>query len=205
MGSALANASVTAVLKDILGNGIAASPDIASVGDVSITAVPPDRISVGAEERNQINLFLYRVAPHTSLSNGIGSLRKTEKTEEKPRAPRLGLDLFYLLTAYGAQDFHTEILLGCAMQMLLETPVLTAERITTALGAAGGKRTRSFASPVMTALANSDLSAQVEQIKLIPQFLSFEDMSKLWSAMQARYRPSVAYQVSAVVINGKQV
>ncbi len=205
MGSALAIASVTAVLKDILGNGIAAHPDIASVGDVSITAIAPDRVSIGAEERNQINLFLYRVAPHTSLSNGLGTLSKAGKSEGPLRGPRLGLDLFYLLTAYGAQDFHTEILLGCAMQMLLDVPSLTAERINAALGGASAKRSRSFASPVMTALAGADLAGQVEQIKLIPQFLSFEDMSKLWSAMQARYRPSVAYQVSAVIITGNQV
>jgi hypothetical protein len=40
----------------------------------------------------------------------------------------------------------------------------------------------------------------VEQIKICPQILSTEEMSKLWSAMQAHYRPTAAYQVSVVLI-----
>jgi hypothetical protein len=28
--------------------------------------------------------------------------------------------------------------------------------------------------------------------------MSFEEMSKLWSVLQARYRPSVTYEVAAV-------
>ena len=30
------------------------------------------------------------------------------------------------------------------------------------------------------------------------EFLAFEELSKLWSVMQARYRHSVTYRVSAV-------
>src|SRR5262249_53960232 len=37
-------------------------------------------------------------------------------------------------------------------------------------------------------------------IKISPVYLSTDDLSKLWTAMQARYRPSMAYVVTVVLI-----
>jgi len=42
----------------------------------------------------------------------------------------------------------------------------------------------------------------VELIKITPQVLGPEEMSKLWTAIQSHYRPSAAYQVSVVLIEG---
>jgi len=47
-----------------------------------------------------------------------------------------------------------------------------------------------------------DLADQVELVKITPAFLSGDDLSKMWTAMQARYRPSVAYVASVVLIQG---
>ena len=33
-----------------------------------------------------------------------------------------------------------------------------------------------------------------------PEFTSSEEMSRLWSALQARYRPSATYKVSTVLL-----
>lgn len=51
MSNALAIAAVTAVLKDLLENGLVSDSITTSVGDVIVTALPPDRISVGTDER----------------------------------------------------------------------------------------------------------------------------------------------------------
>ena len=67
MSYALAIATVSAVLKSLLDNRLAEQGVAATVGDVSVTALPPDRISVGTEERSQLNLFLYRITPNTAL------------------------------------------------------------------------------------------------------------------------------------------
>ena len=48
----------------------------------------------------------------------------------------------------------------------------------------------------------SDLADQVELIKITPAAMSIDDMSKLWTAIQSNYRPSSAYQVSVVLIEG---
>jgi hypothetical protein len=201
MAGALAIASVTAVLQDLLRNGLITNSEAASIGDVNISALPPDRIAMGAEESTQLNLFMYRVAPHSGLRNSANQKVVTKK-ETQPDQPRLALDLFYLLTAYGAQDFHAEILLGCAMQLLHKTPVLSQDMIGTALGSTPIKKGKRLIPPAQAALSESSITDQVEQIKITPQFLSFEEMSRVWSALQARYRPSICYQVSAVVIDG---
>jgi len=60
MSSALSLASVTAVLKGLLENGLAASGVTTRIGgDAAVSALPPDQIPSGADERAQLNLFLY--------------------------------------------------------------------------------------------------------------------------------------------------
>src|SRR5215831_12066323 len=195
MSSALALASVTAVLKDLLENGLARGGVTSKIGgDTSVSALPPDRVTAGAEERAQLNLFLYAVTANTRMRSDRG----TAGSAARP----LALDLHYLLTAYGSQDFQTEILLGHALQLLHETPVLERERIRASLTAISHTRDRRVIPPSQAALANSPLADQVDSITITPEFLSTEEISKLWSALQAKYRPSATYKVSAVFIDG---
>ena len=52
-------AAVTAVLKDLLHNGIIDRDLTSSVGDVTVSALPPDRVvTQGQPETSQLNLFL---------------------------------------------------------------------------------------------------------------------------------------------------
>src|SRR5262249_51464641 len=46
----------------------------------------------------------------------------------------------------------------------------------------------------------SRLADQVEQITVTPQSLTTEEISRLWSALQAHYRPSAAYLVTVVLL-----
>jgi hypothetical protein len=195
----LAIASITAVLKDLLGNGLVRYSKSTRLGDVSVTVLPPDRITLGADESSQLNLFLYRVTPHTKLPQ-----KSKDQKYSNGQNGRLVLDLHYLLTAYGSQDFHEEILLGCAVHLLGSVSVLTRDVIRKALEPASTKNGKNLVSPARTALSTFDFSDQLEEIKITPQFLSFEEMSKLWSMLQARYRPSVAYEVSAVTMAVEQ-
>jgi hypothetical protein len=194
MSSALALASVTAVLKRLIENGLVAMGVTASLGsDATVSALPPDRIDVGTEERPQLNLFLYHVTPNTGM-------RRLERSDGRAAAP-LAIDLHYLLAAYGAQDYQIEILLGSAMQLLHGTPALKRDSIHAALQALSTQRQGDVLPAAVTALAASDLAERVEQLTICPQFLSGEEVSKLWSAFQARYRPSMAYKVSLVLID----
>ncbi len=189
MSGLMAIAGVTAVLKDVLNNGLI-DHDFSTVGSFSVTALPPDRITTGTHEPNQLNLFLYQVTSNQGWQN-IG-LPSRDSSGVRLTNPPLALDLHYLLTAYGMVDFNAEILLGYAMQILHEMPVLSRKDIRIALGSP---------SP-FGSLSALDLADQVEQIKITPHYLTTEELSKLWTAMQARYRQSMAYQVSVVIIQG---
>ena len=199
MDSALAIASVTAVLKNLLEDGLVDRGVIASIGsDATVSALPPDRITVGSEERAQLNLFLYQVSPHTGLRS---SERSSAAGKNAPRtAAPLALDLYYLLSAYGAQDYQGEILLGYALQLLHETPALKREAIRAALAAQSATGDGRIVPPTLAALAASSLADQLEQITVSPQFLNTEELARLWSAVQAHLRPSAVYKVSLVLI-----
>ena len=76
MSNALAIAGVTAVLKDLLNNGLIDHNVTGAVGgNVTVTALPPDRVvAPGAQEGNQLNLFLHQVTPNAGwLNTGLPS------------------------------------------------------------------------------------------------------------------------------------
>ena len=199
MTSALALASVTAVLKDLLENGLARAGVTSKIGgDTSVSALPPDRVSAGSDEKAQLNLYLYAVTANTRMNTRMPSDRDPSATNARP----LALDLHYLLTAYGAQDFQTEILLGHALQLMHETPVLDRERIRRTIDMLSHTKDRRVVPPALASLATSDIADRVDRLEIAPEFLGSEEMSRLWSALQAKYRPSATYKVSTVVIDG---
>lgn len=198
MSSPLAIAAVTATLKDLLNDGLL-NHDLSSVGSFSVSALPPDRVSTGQNEPNQLNLFLYQVTPNLGWRNF--GLPSRDGNGVRLTAAPLALDLHYLLTAYGAQDLNAEILLGYSMQLLHETPVLTRDQLRTTLGAPDLVDGTILPSPFGN-LSALDLADQIELVKISPVFLTTEDLTKMWTALQARYRPSMAYQASVVLIQG---
>jgi hypothetical protein len=54
--------------------------------------------------------------------------------------------------------------------------------------------------PEIQVLTASDLADQVEAIRITPQVLPLDELSKLWTAIKSEFRPSAAYQVSVVLI-----
>jgi uncharacterized protein DUF4255/IPT/TIG domain-containing protein len=192
MSNSLAIAAVSAVLRDLLNQALIDQGVSATLGNpVTVTAQPPDRITVGETEQPQLNVFLYHIASNAGWSNS--ALPSRDRDGTRIANTPLALDLFYLLSAYGKNDFDCEILLGCAMQMLHETPVLPRDTIRTALG-----------SNPPASLAAADLADQIEQIKITPQLVSTEEVWRLWTALQAHYRPTAAYRISVVLIQSSK-
>jgi hypothetical protein len=176
MSNGLAIAAVTATLQKLLYDRLRAKYDNADV-----TTLPLDKANTG---ENKVNLFLYHVALNAAWRN-----RSEVPGQMKPGEvgyPPLALDLYYLLTAYGQGD-HTwddqsHRLLGMAMSILHDHPLLGRDELRLALG-------------------DSNVQAQFERVRITPQPLSTEEVSKLWTAFQTQYRLSVAYQVSLVLID----
>jgi hypothetical protein len=199
MSSPLAIGAVSAVLRNLLDNGIV--EQVALGTTVSVTATAPDLVHLDAsDEPPQLNIFLYQVTPNAALRND--DLPSRSLRGDRLSNPPLALDLHYLVTAYGRTDFQAEILLGYAMHLLHERPMLDRPAIRRALDPS--PMDVSMLPPTFQALAASDLADQVEAIRITPIVMPVEEMSKLWAAIQSHYRPSAAYQVSVVLIDAQR-
>jgi hypothetical protein len=153
--------------------------------------VPPDRVATGPDERPQLNVFLHQVTPNSSRRNEGVSLANTPQTRRAP-----ALDLHYLLTAYGAQDYQIEVLLGYSVELMHAIQILPRAEFQATLATLAA--VPSGGSVAFLENTSAAMESQIEQIAITPQFLNTEELSRLWSALQARYRPSVAYKVSLV-------
>ncbi len=146
----------------------------------TVSTKPPSVARVG-ENGEQINIFLYSTHYNPAFSNFPipGEARSGENAH-----PPLPLVLKYLITAYGANDddISGQQLMGRAMSILHDHPLL-------------GR------SDIEGITPDSGLQQQIERVRITPDTLSLDDMSKLWSSFQsAEYRLSTGYQVSVVLI-----
>lgn len=186
MSSALAVAGVTAVLRGLLESWLEAHDANAALNgaSASVTAVAPDMVPLtGANAGPRLNLFLHQVTLNPGYRNA--GLPSRDPRGNRTGGPPLALDLHYLLTAYGPEELQAEVLLGYGMQLLHELPVLDRRTIEDRLPAA---------------LAGSRVARQVEQIKVTPETMNTEELSRLWSALQSKYRTTASYQASVVLI-----
>lgn len=197
MNSPLAIASISCILKDILNDGLINQNISGISGNFTVTALPPDLIDVKMQGQSQINLYMYRATFNQGLKNV--ALPRRENQGERLSNPPLALDLHYFLTSYGSNELQTEILLGYSMQLLHERPVLDRTTIQRSLTSPKENPAGKHPSQYM-ALSTSELTEQLEQIKIIPENLGIDELSKLWTAFGAKYRPSVAYKVSVILI-----
>jgi hypothetical protein len=200
VSNVLAIAGVTQLLKDLVNDALVNGDVSQALGaDFTVTALPPDRVVAenGQDQAPQLNLFLHRVTPNESLRND--DLPTRDRSGQLLARPRLALDLHYMLTAVAAEELQAEILLGYAMQLFHETAILSRERIRQALTLAGAP-TSATLPDALGVITASELADQIELIKISPQTISMDDMSKMWTALQASYRTTVAYDVSVVLI-----
>jgi Pvc16 N-terminal domain/IPT/TIG domain len=194
MSDYLAIGGVTSVLTYLLAN----SPAAGDLGPVltatpAITAVSPDMITAGPSEAGQLNLYMYYVSLNAALRNL--DLPSYDAAGNRVANPPLALDLHYLVSAYGSGLLTAEVLLGWAMKVFHDNPVVPAATIQEALD-----HLASGSSAAATLTAASTLATQAEHIRITPQALTTEEIYRMWPAFQAPYRPSTAYRVSVVVI-----
>lgn len=201
MSSPLAIGAVSAILRNLLDNGLIEAG--AALGTtVNVSAVAPDTIDLeSTDEPPRLNVFLHQVTPNVGWRN-VGLPSRSGSSGERLTNAPLALDLHYLVTAYARADFQAEILLGYAMHLLHERPVL--DRAAIRRGLNPSPLDVSMLPPAFQALAASDLADQVELLKVTPASMTADEMAKLWSALQTPYRPSAAYVVSVVLIEGRR-
>jgi Pvc16 N-terminal domain len=130
-----------------------------------------DRISLESpaqlENNNSVrfSMYLYRILENPYMKNRY----PLEGTGAKQRKPPLGLDLFYLLTPLVGTPREQQIVLGKAMQILYDRPILESQDLPGSLGLSG------------------------EEIRLVLNPVSLEELTRVWQALEIPYRLSVCY------------
>jgi hypothetical protein len=166
---------------------------------VPVTVGAPPEDAAGAEpqpETPRVNLFLYRVTENAALKNqeipGQGTIGAYGH-------PPLSLVLHYLLTAYGTSAQQDQVgderiahdLLGSAMRVLHDFAIVDA------------RLRRVIVPPVGTPVLDPVLLNEFERVKLCLDPVTLDDLTKLWTALERRFRPSAAYTVSVVQIESR--
>jgi hypothetical protein len=183
MSNSLAIAAATATIRHLL---LTQMPLIDSdLSDLEVTTQPPDLARKNVTKA-QLNLFLYGTVVAAAWRNH--DLPAQVRPGETGNPP-LALNLQYLLTAYGRGDSDNDSVshrvLGSAMGVLNDHPLLGSAEIE-------------------AALAGNDLGNQIERVRITPQPIGVEEMSKLWTIFQSQYRLSVAYEVGVILIDSRR-
>lgn len=185
MSAALAIAGVSVALKALLTQRLAEQRVATALGTIPTVSVRSPRADDTADGATapELCLFLYRVAENGSLRN---IALPTGAADDRTRHDAaLALDLHYLLTSQGTSGLQSEVLLGSALLTLSSSPVLRPEAVRTALQDAVGD------------LADAPL---MDRLTIALTNLRLDELTPLWSALQAPFRASITFQVSVLLM-----
>lgn len=154
--------------------------------DATVTTRPPHKARTAQSLENQLNLFLYHLAPDMGWrqQGRESGTRKGHLHLPGQGGKTLALNLYYLVTAYGKDDddIASHQLIGWVLSCFHNNPDLTWEDL----------RQGSY---------GNDLKPPADIVRLTPHPLSQEELSKVWAMYGPGVcGPTVAYQVSSVLI-----
>jgi hypothetical protein len=183
MSNALAIATVTETLKNVLKNALPAS----LVNGADVTVFRPDASK--SLPPKGVNIFLYQVTPNPSWRNADLPTRKSDGS--LIRRPQVALDLHYLISFYGNDaHFEQQRLLGTVARALHAAPTLDRAAVKATESETLGGR-----------IFDSHLSDQLDLVRFTPINFSLEEMSKLWSFfLKTDCVLSLAYMATVVLI-----
>ena len=144
------------------------------VFDIDVTGIAPDAIRDNGDGKCQLSLYLFHVAADRFQRNAPVT---TPYTGQATRAPvslsqPLGLELYYLLTAYSKNNhIQEQQAMSIALKSLHENPIIKIP-----------------------------IAGRVDEFCLTMEMESVEQAGRLWQGIDASLRLSVIYKVSVVFI-----
>jgi hypothetical protein len=192
MSNFLAVATVTAAIQQLLGQPAA--------DDVPGATVSTDRPDTKKNQTApQINVYLYHVTPNAFARDLDLPTRRSDGT--LTQRPQAALDLHYLLTFYGDdKELEPQRLLGSAVRTLHTQSVLSRDLVTSVIAASNDN------PPIHPSLVTTDLADALDVVRICPDPLELESLSKLWSVFfQTPYALSTAYTASVVFLENESV
>jgi hypothetical protein len=178
----LAIAVLTAALREV----VQAAVQTAVPGAV-VRVGPPRAVAPGEKE---VNIYLYRISANAYHRNDELPVREAGGAAIGRSVA--ALDLHYVVSFGGEEHLASEVMLGKVAAVLHGRPVLGFEELGK-IAAAGA------AYPF---LEQGYSITQRERVTLTPEYLSLDELSKLWTIFfQLAHRPSLQFTASPVLID----
>ncbi len=172
--------SVSETLKQLLWAQFQADTQITSVirDEQSISLEPPFKFLKESDDTSQkcLSIYLYRVLENGDMKNRSLDLREKNRLEYPP----LSLNLFYLVTPLTGEIATDHLLLGRSMQILYDNAILKGSNL------------------------RGVLAGTTEELRIILNPISVEDITRIWSGFMRPYRLSVSYEVKVVYIDSER-
>jgi hypothetical protein len=135
--------------------------------------VETDDLQSPASGSLRLTIFLFEAGEDPSARNRP-RVREAAAPDIRIAKPPMALLLRYLITPWGGTESARHVILGRAMQVLYDRPILSGAQL-------------------VGSLATED---QALKVTLAP--LSLEERTRVWHAVQKPYRLSVSYEVRVV-------
>lgn len=185
MSNFLAVATVSAALQRLLTPVVSAA-----VGGAEVWV---DRSDV-KRQKSGVNIYMYRSSIDPVWRNEELPARRDDGTLRV--RPRIATSLHYLLTFHGKDnEMVPQRLMGATLATLHTRPIITTQLIDDVTSEAGQPQ------GMHKFLALNDLVDAEEQVRVSPDPMSLDELSKLWSVFfQSPYQLSATYRASAVLL-----
>jgi len=127
-----------------------------------------------------ISLYLHRVTP----ANNIRNLAPRVAPDGRRYRPPVPIDLHYVLTAWGRDSVTQHRLLGWAIRIIEDTPILPASVLNQ-----HGPETDTFRPN--------------ETVDLIMETIPILEMGAIWEVARHHFQPSVFYTARMIVLDSR--
>lgn len=172
-------ADVDETLRNLLWSRMGPDAEIKAIlnDEQHITLEPPFKVVTDTDPaEDSLSLFLYRVSENADMKNRP-LLRVGDTTL---RYPPLGLNFYYLVTPVTRTAEKDHKLLSKAMQIFYDNAILKGAQL------------------------EGSLRANAEELRVILNPMTLEDLNRLWSAFMRPMRLSVCYEVKVVYIDSER-
>lgn len=175
MSSYMVIQAVSEALRQILWQEFEDDPLIQPIVANETAIVFTNPTETHQQPSNRLSLWLYRVTENAFLKNQPAT-RANGANSTRP-AP-LALNLDYLVTPFAPSGELDLLLLGKTMQVLYDNA---------------------------TTLLRNQANGIAEELRIVLDRLTLEELTRIWEALQEPYRLSVAYQVRVTEIDSLRI
>jgi hypothetical protein len=170
---------VDEILRQLLWARMQFDSEISSIirTESQISFEPPFKLVKDIDpEQNHLSLYLYRIVENSDMKNRSLEVKDAHILQYPP----LSLNLYYLVTPLTNSTNNDHKLLGKAIQVFYDHGIVKG-------------------SALRGVLENT-----AEELRIILNPISMEDVTKLWSAFLRSYRLSVSYEVKVIYIDSER-